>query len=163
MGYPMGYDMPYAYLVLHQPNMMYNHMGPPMPHIPVPYLFPQMYLLAQSLQGANVTAPHLEGKQAFSTKLAAKNAPPSSPTGLDDQFSVNNYLQFAEVNPCNPDVSKVIDDMGITNYLAFAKFKEINFEKCGIKPAPSRLMTSCVGKYKRHLERAKENSQPNLH
>jgi hypothetical protein len=77
---------------------------------------------------------------------------------LDDQSSVNNYLRFAKVNPCDPDVSKVIDDMGITHYSAFAKFKEIDFEKRGIKPAPS-----CVGKYKRHLKRAKENSQSTSH
>ncbi|PLW15889.1 hypothetical protein PCANC_14255 [Puccinia coronata f. sp. avenae] len=80
-----------------------------------------------------------------------------------DTAEVDNYLRFAKVNPCNPDVSKVINDMGITHYSAFAKFKEINFEKRGIKPAPSRLMTSCVGKYKRHLKRAKENSQLTLH
>lgn len=122
-----------------------------------------MYLLAQPLQGSNLTVPHAAGQQEFSTKLAANNAPHSSPTGLEDQSSVNNYLRFAKVNPCDLDVSKVIDDMGITHYSAFAKFKEIDFEKRGIKPAPSRLMISFVGKYKRHLKSAKENSQSTLH
>ncbi|PLW14605.1 hypothetical protein PCANC_20419 [Puccinia coronata f. sp. avenae] len=159
MPYPMGYGLPYAYPGVHQPGMMYNHMGPPMPHMAVPYPLPQMYLSAQSLQ----TAPHAAGRHAFPTELAANNAPPSSPTGSDDQSSVDDYLRFTKVNPCYPDVSKGINVMEITHYSAFAKFKEINFEKRGIKPAPSRLMTSCVGKYKRHLKRAKENSQSTLH
>jgi hypothetical protein len=159
MPYPMAYGLPYSYSGVQQPPMMYNHMGHPMPPMLMPYGVPQTMVSAQTPAVPKATVPTNSGGHEMD-HLAAEAALPSSPASSEDDSSLTDYFRFAKVDPNDADVNKVVNDLGITHYSSFSKFKFTELEARGIRPAPSRLLTSCVGKFKRHLKRKKENSRP---
>ncbi|KNZ50789.1 uncharacterized protein VP01_4235g1 [Puccinia sorghi] len=76
---------------------------------------------------------------------------PSSPPASEG-VNLDEYMQFAHVDPTDIIIQRALHDLGITNCSAFHNFKACELEEAGIKKGHARSLISSLNRFERHLK-----------
>lgn len=76
---------------------------------------------------------------------------PSSPAASEG-VEIEEYLNFAHVDPADLVIQRALDDLGITHYSAFRNFKPCELEDAGIKKGHARSLICSLSRFERHLK-----------